>query len=115
MGSGTSGAGPTDRLSKNIAQGARYTLQEVIRADKNVFCVGFAMDALNRLANLGFQEEEAVGLMGDLQTNLLTILGTSPLRSWESLVRSSLSSEVLSEFDRLGPKSFPKNRMPPTR
>jgi hypothetical protein len=77
-------------------------LQELIRTDKNVICVGFAMDALNRLGNLGFQEGEAAGLIDDLQKNLLTILGKSPVRSWEALVRGGLSSKALSEFDRPG-------------
>ncbi len=65
-------------------------LQEVIRVDKNVFCVGFAMDALNRLANLRLRKDEAVGLIDDLKTNLPTILKTSPARSWEALVRGGL-------------------------
>lgn len=73
-------------------------LKEVIRKDKNVICVGFAMDALNRLANLRPQDKEAVPLISDLQTNLLAILGESPVRSWEALVRGGLSSSALSEF-----------------
>ena len=32
-------------------------LKAVVREDKNVFCVGFAMDALNRLAHLPPEDE----------------------------------------------------------
>lgn len=73
-------------------------LQDVIRTDKNLFCVGFALDALNRLANLHFQNEEAEGLVGDLQTNLWSTLRASPVQSWEALVRGGLSKEALQQF-----------------
>ena len=75
-------------------------LKEVVRTDKNVFCVGFAMDALNRLANLSPQDEEAVAPVSDLQENLPAILGELPLRGWEALVRGGLSSGTVSELER---------------
>ena len=73
-------------------------LQDVIRTDKNLFCVGFALDALNRLANLHFQTEEAEGVVGDLQTNLWSTLRAAPVQSWEALVRGGLSKEALQQF-----------------
>ncbi|HIA65246.1 TPA: HEAT repeat domain-containing protein [Candidatus Poribacteria bacterium] len=78
------------------------TLKEVMRNDQNVICVGFAMDALNRLANLRSQDEVVASLIIDLQANLLAILKESPARSWEALVRGGLSSSTLSELDQLG-------------
>ena len=74
------------------------TLKEVMRNDQNVICVGFAMDALNRLANLRSQDEVVASLIIDLQANLLAILKESPARSWEALVRGGLSSSTLSEL-----------------
>ena len=70
-----------------------------MRNDQNVICVGFAMDALNRLANLQPSDETAASLIKDLQANLLTTLKESPVQSWESLVRGGLSPESLSEFE----------------
>jgi hypothetical protein len=73
-------------------------LKEVIREDKNVICVGFAMDALNRLANLRPEDEEALPLVIDLQKNLPEILEGSPLQSWEALVRGGLNVGTLSDY-----------------
>ena len=61
-------------------------LQEVIRTDKNVIAVGFAMDALARLANLCPQDDKPQPLLADLQTKLRDILGEAPIQCWESLV-----------------------------
>ncbi len=66
-------------------------LQEVVRTDKNIICVGFAMDALARLANLRATDEEPQPLVADLQTNLRAILGESPVQCWESLVRERVT------------------------
>ncbi|NKB72876.1 MAG: hypothetical protein GKR89_37885 [Candidatus Latescibacteria bacterium] len=70
------------------------TLRQVVGTDKNVIDVGFAMDALTRLAHLGPQDET----VGDLRTHLLTDLGQSPVRSWEALVRGGLSQNALAQF-----------------
>ena len=78
------------------------TLKEVVRDDENVICVGFAMDALNRLTNLCPKDEEALPLVSDLQANLLAILGESPVRSWEALIPGGLNAETLSEFNHPG-------------
>ncbi|MBX3010427.1 MAG: HEAT repeat domain-containing protein [Caldilineaceae bacterium] len=64
-------------------------LQEVIRADKNVIAVGFAMDALARLANLQATADEPQ--LTALQTDLRAILGESPMQCWESLVRAAVT------------------------
>jgi hypothetical protein len=74
-------------------------LEEVLRNDENVICVGFAMDALNRLAHLRPQDEQAAPLVSHLQANILAILGELPIQSWEALVRGGLSSRTASEFD----------------
>ena len=66
-------------------------LREVIRTDENAISVGFAMDALNRLANLG---EGA----GDLRANLLPMLRESPIQAWEALVRGGLGVDALAEI-----------------
>jgi hypothetical protein len=66
-------------------------LQAVIRTDKNVIAVGFAMDALARLVNLRSQEGESLPLIADLQTDLRDLLGESPLQCWESLVRADVT------------------------
>ena len=61
-------------------------LQEVIRSDENAICVGFAMDALSRLAHLRPEGETA----SDLQAEVSALLAESPMRCWESLGRSGL-------------------------
>ena len=81
-----------------VLESAIEVLKDIIRHDENVICVGFAMDALNRLANLSPQDESALPLISDLQANLLTILNDSPVRSWEALVRGGLSVKALAEF-----------------
>jgi hypothetical protein len=79
-----------------------HALKEVIRTDQNVISVGFAMDALNRLAYLGPQDEAMGPVISDLRANTLAILGESPVRSWEALVRGGLSSRALAEFNPPG-------------
>jgi hypothetical protein len=66
-------------------------LQEVMRSDKNVIAVGFAMDALARLANLRPTDDEPQPLIANLQTKLRDILGESPVQCWESLVREGVT------------------------
>jgi len=60
-------------------------LQAVMRADKNVIAVGFAMDALARLVNLRSTADESQPRLAALQTNLRDLLGESPIQCWESL------------------------------
>ena len=76
------------------------SLQEVILSDENAICVGFAMDALGRLAHLRPEDEAA----SDLQAEVSTLLEESPMRCWESLVRSGPPPQIsllpLEEFLR---------------
>jgi hypothetical protein len=58
--------------------------------------VGFAMDALGRLANLRPQSEAVSPIITDLQTNISGILADSPIQCWEALVRGGVG------VDRLG-------------
>ena len=76
-------------------------LKMVVRNDKNVICVGFAMDALNRLANLETTGPSPAAL-DILRADLLQVLGESPIRCWEALVRGGLSTEFLAAFSEAG-------------
>ena len=66
-------------------------LQEVIRSDKNVIAVGFAMDALARLANLRSADDKPQPVIADLKANLRDMLSESPVQCWESLVREGVT------------------------
>ena len=86
-------------------------LTEVVRSDRNVICVGFAMDALSRLANLETGGPEtgrpqtggpSAASLDQLRADLLTLLGESPIRCWEALVRGGLSTAYLSAFSEPG-------------
>lgn len=68
-----------------------HALKTVIHEDKNIFSVGLAMDALNRLANLRPEDEAVSPFISELQENLPAILGESPIQCWEALIRSGLS------------------------
>ncbi len=68
-------------------------LQEVIRTDENAISVGFAMDALSRLANLDSAEQA-----GSLRQDLYAMLRESPIQAWESLVRGGLGADALAEI-----------------
>lgn len=74
-------------------------LHDVFANDENAICVGFAMDALNRLAHLHPREETETPLVRSLQTKLVTALREMPIRGWEALVRGGLSPEAMSEFE----------------
>ena len=71
-------------------------LKEVVRSDKNIVAVGYAMDALARLANLRSEDDKRVPLIADLQTNLPDILSESPVQCWEALVRVGVTPKNLS-------------------
>ena len=73
-------------------------LKEIVQSDKNVINVGFAMDALTRLAKLGGKNDNPH--IKDLQSNLLTVLGESPVQSWETLIRGGLALNAVSEFGK---------------
>ena len=76
-------------------------LKEVIQQDPNVICVGYAMDALSRLTNLGAEEATVSPTIRRLQNDLLAILGECPLQSSDALVRAGLSLQSLSRFGQL--------------
>ncbi|MGB0297717.1 MAG: hypothetical protein ACPGD6_12720, partial [bacterium] len=65
-------------------------LKKIIHEDRNVITVGFAMDALSRLAHLRVGEEVPSISIIELRKDLETILNSSPIQCWESLVRSGL-------------------------
>jgi len=65
-------------------------LKEIVRTDKNVICVGFAMDALARLAG-DATGDQSVEQLTDLKTNLRDLLGDSPIQCWESLIRTGVT------------------------
>ena len=73
-------------------------LKKIILQDQNMITVGFAMDALSRLAHLRVGEEAPSTSIIELRKDLETILNSSPIQCWESLVRSGLrpaSSELI--------------------
>ena len=76
-------------------------LKAVVRNDQNVICVGYAMDALCRLAHLESAGPVPAALDG-LRTDLLQVLGESPVRCWEALVRGGLGTTHLSAFSEAG-------------
>ena len=88
-------------LADNALVSTIEALKMVVRNDKNVICVGFAMDALNRLANLETTGPSPAAL-DRLRADLLQILGESPIRCWEALVRGGLSTEFLAAFSEAG-------------
>ncbi len=69
------------------------TLREIIRAEENPICVGFAMDALTRLVIL----EKNTTLTQHLRKELEIILIQSPLQPWESLIRAGFDPRVNSD------------------
>ena len=70
------------------------TLKDIIRTDKNVIDVGFAMDALIRLVNLSQDEVSQIN-----RENLLNILKELPVHSWETFIRGGLSLQTVSKFN----------------
>jgi hypothetical protein len=76
---------------------AIFALKKVVRDDENVICVGFAMDALNRLANLHPKEDEALPIVSKLKKNLPAILRESPVHGCEVLVRGAFNKDTFRE------------------
>ena len=65
-------------------------LKEVVRDDENVISVGYAMDALGRLARMESQDEAELPAIADLRAELRSVLAQSPVQCWEALVRSGV-------------------------
>lgn len=70
-------------------------LEEVVKDDKNVFSVGFAIDALNRLANMGSEEDRDLHEIKELQKRNLQTFAHIPIQSLEPLLRGGLDSEEI--------------------
>ncbi len=77
---------------------AMRSMHQVIESDENAICVGFAMDALNRLANLRPEGEAVPPIVRDLQAELLTTIKAIPIRGWEALVCGGLSAKRVAEL-----------------
>lgn len=71
-------------------------LKKIVASDKNVIAVGFAMDALNRLANTNEKVNSLTYLIKDLQKTMINIRKESPIYCAESLVRCDRNSDVVS-------------------
>ncbi len=76
-----------------------FSLKEVIRNDENIISVGFAVDALNRLANLFPEDREIFPLVKDLKADFPSLLGELPMHCWEALVCGGLDEEILLQFN----------------
>jgi ectoine hydroxylase-related dioxygenase (phytanoyl-CoA dioxygenase family) len=74
-------------------------LASVVREDDNVFCVGSALDALARLANLG---EDDAGCPSRVKADALlrTLLREMPIHSWEPLLRSGVTRQAIDAHRR---------------
>lgn len=88
------------RVIEPALASAVNAMKEVIRSDKNVICVGFAMDVLSRLAHVRPANEEVSPFISDLQDQLLNIFKESPVQGWESLVRSGINKETVVSFNQ---------------
>ena len=66
-------------------------LKKIIQEDRNVISVGFAMDALSRLAHLRVCEEAPSISIIELRKDLETILNSSPIQCWDCLLYTSPS------------------------
>lgn len=82
----------------NALQPTIRALHEVIEEDENAICIGFAMDALNRLANLRPEGEEIPPLVRELQAELIATIKAIPVRGWEALVCGGLSAKKVAEL-----------------
>ena len=75
------------------------SLTDIVRHERNVFCVGLAMDALARLAHLHLAAPEPVAI-ARLRAQLPSILATSPIVCWDALGRVGLTPPVASDAQR---------------
>ena len=68
------------------------TLHNIIETEENIFVVGFAMDALNRLV------QGSEGHAPELQSSLNEVLTSSPLLPTECLVQGGMSQETVHQL-----------------
>ena len=64
-------------------------LTAIVRSEENVFCVGLAIDALQRLSRC----------YPELEQTVWSLIDSLPLRSWESLVCSGFDLKKVGEFE----------------
>ena len=83
------------KILGNALEPTIETLKDIIRTDKNVINVGYAMDALIRLVKLSPDEILQIN-----RENLLNILKELPVHSWETFIRGGLSLQTVSEFNK---------------
>ncbi len=82
------------KILGNALEPTIETLKDIIRTDKNVIDVGYAMDALIRLVKLNPDGVSQIN-----RENLLNILKELPVHSWETFIRGGLSLDTVSEFN----------------
>ena len=75
------------------------SLMNIVREERNVFCVGLAMDALARLAHLHRAPAEPVAI-ARLRADLPSILAASPIVCWDALGRAGLTPPAASDVQR---------------
>lgn len=66
-------------------------MTRIIHDDENAFCVGFAMDALNRLAHHHPEKKDEPRQITRLRDNLDSLFDASPIHSPEPMIRGGLS------------------------
>ena len=88
------------------------SLETVVNNDKNVFCVGFAMDALNRLVNLGTNDEKHE--LVELNHRIQRLVADSPIHSLEPMLRGGLSpAQVADRYEISDRMRLPFERIAP--
>jgi len=78
-----------DGLESTVA-----ALTTVVEKDENVFAVGSALDALNRLTHLSRRGQDRT----NVRDTLTALLDDMPIHSWESLVRGGFDPSLLAGF-----------------
>ena len=79
-------------------------LQEIVRSDQNLFCVGFAMDALTRLTHVTPPGQGLAPVAHNLREEVIAAVNAAPVRCWESLVRGGFDTGTVEQFaDRTAP------------
>lgn len=74
------------------------SMQEIARTDKNIFCAGFALDALNRLGRLPG---------GNVHTaDVDTLLAEMPARPWESFACAGMTASDVARLEAGGLPTF---------
>jgi ectoine hydroxylase-related dioxygenase (phytanoyl-CoA dioxygenase family) len=72
-------------------------LTDIVHTDDNIFCVGFALDALSRLSTGDTREQ------GERRDHVLALMRELPLISWEPLSRTGFTSARARAFQHDNP------------